>query len=80
MPTLMGRGLPNDLVRRVREYARHAQITTSEAIGKLLQIALDNLDARAAGGKARMQGLSPEERSDQARSAAQARWDKEPSE
>lgn len=71
MPTLMARGLSPELATRVRRYARlHPHRSTSESIGALLTIALDHLDARAAGGRAVHAGTTPEQRSERMRALA----------
>lgn len=74
MPTLMARGCDPALVSRVRQYARTRGGSTSDTIAHLLTVALDHLDARAAGGKLVQQGKTPEQRQDAARYAARARW------
>lgn len=60
----MARGLSLELVTRVRQYARtRPDLSTSQAIGDLLDYALRGKEARAAGGRARMASLTPEARS-----------------
>lgn len=75
MPTIFARGVSPELATRVRQYARaHPDRSTSDSIAALLQIALDHLDARAAGGRASHASRTPEERTEAARHAVTARW------
>lgn len=74
MATLMARHGSPELVARVRTYARARALSTSQAIGDLLTIALDHLDARSAGGHAVHRSRSEAERSLTGRRLAMARW------
>ena len=75
MPTLLARGCSPELATRVRAYARqHPERSTSDSIAALLSYALDRLDHMADAGRARQAGVTPEERTANARAAAQARW------
>jgi len=76
MPSLMLRGVPADLVARLRAYARSHNRSLPSAAIDLLTIALDHLDARAAGGRRSHAQLTPAERSARARALVQARWAK----
>lgn len=77
MPTLMLRGLDAETSARVKSYARTHDLSVSAAAAQLLTIALDHLEARKVAGEARWTGLRKAERSEVARRAAQARWDRE---
>lgn len=72
--SLMLRALPSELVGRITAYARTHELPLPRAAAQLLTIALDHLDARAAGGRASHDGRSAEERSESGRHAARARW------
>lgn len=63
-------------VARVRRYARGRDLTEEQAVGKLLVIALDHLDARSAGGTATNRRLTAAERRRNAKRAIEARWAK----
>lgn len=78
MPTIMLRGLPADLVARLRAYAQQHNVPLPEAALRLLVIALDHLAARASGAAAVNATRTPEERQESAQHAARARWRKEP--
>ena len=66
----------SDVVDRVKTYAHEHYLSTGEAASRLLTAGLDHLAARAAGGQARTDAMSAEERSDLGRRAAAARWRK----
>jgi hypothetical protein len=78
MPTLMLRRLSPELMARVKAYAAQKQIGVTEAAAQLLAVALDHLDARAAGAASTNAGRTPEERSAAAKRAAEARWKDKP--
>lgn len=63
MATLALRGLPADLMARIKAYASARSLSPRDAALALLTRGLDDIDARRAGGLARQAGLSPEERS-----------------
>lgn len=77
MPTIMLRGLPADLVARLRTYAQQHALSLPEAASRLLVIALDHLAARAAGAAAVNATRTPEERQESAQHAARARWNRD---
>lgn len=74
MPTLMLRDVPPALLTRIRRYTRARGLSSSAAGAELLAIALDHLDARAAGGRATAARRSPADRAAAAQRAARARW------
>jgi hypothetical protein len=76
MPTLQLRGLPVDLVGRIRRYARTQDLGVTAGVVRLLTIALDHLDARVAAGQAAHRDTTPEQRSAAARHAVTARWER----
>lgn len=78
MPTIMLRGLPGELVGRIKAFGQRKGLKLPEAVVALVEKGLDSDDARSAGGKARAANLSPEARTEQARLAVQARWNKPP--
>lgn len=78
MPTLVARGLPPELVRRVKDYAKAHDIGITVAIQRLLEYAFAAMDARKTAGQARIAQLSPEERSALASKATNTRWNKPP--
>ena len=65
-----------DVVDRVHAWADEHELSLPEAASRLLTAGLDHLSARAAGGQARTDAMSTEERSDLGRRAAAARWQK----
>lgn len=74
MPTIMLRGLPGELVGRIKAFGVRRGLKLPEAVVVLVEKGLDSDQARSAGGQARAANLSPEARSEQARTAANARW------
>lgn len=74
MPSLMLRGLPSDLVGRVRAYATAHGCSTPVAAARLLTIALDHLDARQRGARGRWAGTTPEQRQAMTAAARAARY------
>lgn len=75
MPTLMLRGVPGDLLARLRAYARQREISTLEAATDLLTRGLDGYAARSASA-ASLNDRPAAERSEAGRKAVQARWAK----
>lgn len=73
MPSLILRGLSDDLMARLSRYAESQGMGRPSAAASLLAIALDHLDARSAGA-AETNRVSAMERRARARHAAQARW------
>jgi hypothetical protein len=76
MPSLMLRGVPGPLMKRLRQYARENDLTPLGAALLALEAGLTALDARRRGGQTLNAQLTPEERSANARRAAEARWSK----
>ena len=68
--------IDSSVIDRVRVYATEHELSVPEAASRLLTAGLDHLSARAAGGQARTDAMSAEERSDLGRRAAAARWRK----
>lgn len=62
MPSLMLRGLPLDLVARLRVYAREQGVRLPEAAARMLAAGLDGRDARKRGAAARWRDTTPEQR------------------
>lgn len=73
----MLRGLPADLVARLRAYATARGLTERQAAARILQEHLAQLEQRAAGAETVNARLTPEERSAAARRAVTARWARE---
>jgi plasmid stability protein len=73
MPSLMLRGLPADLVARIRAYAQAHHLAVPDAAARLLASALDHLDARQRGGVGRWAGTTPAQRRTMTAAARQAR-------
>lgn len=76
MPSLMLRGLPADLLRRLRAYADRKGLGQREAAIAWLEAgerALDDREARAARLRARHEASTPAERAAGARHAALVR-------
>lgn len=61
-------------VQAARDRARDAGTDLASVLRAYLAAYADGTDAATAGGHARAAVLTPEERSDSARRAAQARW------
>lgn len=76
MPTIMLRGVAPDLVARIKAFADRRGLKLPAAVLALVESGLNHQEARSAGGQARSANQTPEERSDQARAAAEARWRK----
>lgn len=74
MPTILLRGLDADTSARVKTYARAHDLSVSDAAAQLLRIALDHLEARAAGGRAVREGRTAAEASEAGRRAVAMRW------
>jgi hypothetical protein len=74
MPSLMLRGLPADLVARVKSYAHALGLSLPAAAARLLVDGLGRHEARQAAGRATAESRTPEERTAHARAAAEARW------
>lgn len=74
MPTLHLTGLDADLVLRVRAYARERGLRTPAGAAELLASGLTLTHARRAGAHATNAGMTADERSERARTAAAARW------
>lgn len=70
------RGLPPDLVARLRVYAREQGVRLPEAAARMLAAGLDGREARQRGAAARWGGTTPERRAQMtatARAAALAK-------
>lgn len=76
MPSLMLRGLPADLVARLRALARGRAVSLSDVAAEMLTLGLQMTAGRAAGAEAVNAAMTPEERSERARRGAAARWAK----
>lgn len=76
MPTIMLRGLPGELVARIKAFADHRGLKLPDAVVALVEAGLRFHAQSSAGGQARAANLSPEARQEQARVAAEARWKK----
>lgn len=61
---------------RLRAYASAHHLSLTAARAHLITIALDHLDERSAGGKARWKGSTKATRSAAAKRAVAARWAK----
>ena len=71
------RSIPDALFRRVRDRARREERELRDVLIDLLAAYADETDlasVRRRGGVARSAALSPDRRSEIARTAAQARW------
>jgi len=74
--TAWDRILAPDVLARVEAYATAHQLGVADAVAQLTLAALDHLDARAAGGHKRWDGVTAADRRALATRAAQARWGK----
>ena len=74
--TAWDRILAPEVLARVETYATGHQLGVSDAVASLTLAALDHLDARAAGGHKRWDGVTATDRRALATRAAQARWGK----
>lgn len=68
--------IPPSLLARTRAYARAHGLIPSQAAVRLIELALDQLDARRRGGKGRWAGTTLDQRRDMLEGARKARWDK----
>jgi hypothetical protein len=76
MPSYMLRDLPPGLVQRAKARAREEGTTLDAVLRRMLEVYVESGRPGVAGGEARADRLSAEERSDIARKAAEARWKK----
>jgi hypothetical protein len=74
MPQLLLRGLSPATRDAVRAYARARALSTSDGAVALLVLGLQVTEARASGARAVNAGRTPDERSQAARHAVQARY------
>jgi len=74
--TAWDRILAPEVLTRVEAYATTHQLGVADAVAQLTLAALDHLDARAAGGHKRWDGVTAADRRALATRAAQARWGK----
>lgn len=62
----------------VDDYARQHGLTHAEAVNRLVLLALDQLEARARGGRTTASRADADTRQTRARAAAVARWTRRP--
>lgn len=74
MPSYMLRGLPDGLVARAKQKAREAGTTLDAVLRAFLASYAEHGSIQSSGGHARKLALTPEERTESALKAAQARW------
>jgi hypothetical protein len=68
--------MTTDIDQRLRAYATAEGLSVSAARQRLIQIALDHLDARRRAGEARHRGTTADQRRASAQRAVAARWAK----
>lgn len=78
MPSYMLRGLPPGLVARAKAMARDAGTSLDAALLAFLETYAEHGSIQSSGGHARKLSLTPQERTDSARKAADARWKDKP--
>jgi len=75
MPTIMLRGLPAALVAIIRSHGQQLGAEGDRAcVLALIDYAIQQREARTAGATAMHAQYTPEERTERARVAARARW------
>lgn len=70
----MLRGLPPGLVARAKDKAREAETSLDAVLAAFLETYAEHGSIQSSGGHARKLALTPDERTDIARKAAETRW------
>jgi hypothetical protein len=74
MPSYMLRHVPDGLIAKAKAKAREAGTTLDAALLAFLKSYAEHGSIQSSGGHARKLALTPEERTESALRAAQARW------
>ncbi len=77
MPTLMLRALSAELVEKIRAYARGRGLALPAASADLITAGLERRAGQSAGGVRAGANMTPEQRTDRARRAVMARWERQ---